>query len=42
MSGGVVAEGLVKRFGPFTALAGVDFTAQEGTVVGLLGPNVAG
>ena len=42
MNGGVVAEGLVKRFGRFTALAGVDFTAQEGTVVGLLGPNGAG
>ena len=42
MSGGVVAEGLVKRFGTFTALAGVDFSVDEGTVVGLLGPNGAG
>src|SRR5207302_10035 len=42
VSGGVVAEGLVKRFGPFTALAGVDFAVEEGTVVGLLGPNGAG
>ena len=42
MSGGVVAEGLVKRFGDFTALGGVDFMVPEGTIVGLLGPNGAG
>jgi ABC-2 type transport system ATP-binding protein len=42
VSGGVIAEGLIKRFGSFTALAGVDFSAAEGTVVGLLGPNGAG
>ncbi len=40
--GGVVAEGLVKRFGTFTALDGVDFAAPAGTVTGLLGPNGAG
>jgi ABC-2 type transport system ATP-binding protein len=40
--GGVVAEGLVKRFGSFTALDGVDFVAPEGSVTGLLGPNGAG
>jgi energy-coupling factor transporter ATP-binding protein EcfA2 len=39
---GVVAEGLVKRFGDFTALAGVDFEVPEGELVGLLGPNGAG
>ncbi len=39
---GVVAEGLVKRFGTFTALAGVDFVVPEGKLVGLLGPNGAG
>jgi ABC-2 type transport system ATP-binding protein len=32
----------MKRFGRFTALAGVDFEVAEATVVGLLGPNGAG
>ena len=36
------AEGLVKRFGKTTALAGVDLSARAGTVFGLLGPNGAG
>ncbi len=35
-------EGLVKRFGKTTALAGVDLSARSGTVFGLLGPNGAG
>jgi len=39
---GVVAEGLVKRFGDFTALDGVDFVVEEGGLAGLLGPNGAG
>ena len=39
---GVVAEGLVKRFGDFTALKGVDFVVPEAALVGLLGPNGAG
>ena len=39
---GVTAVGLVKRFGDFTALAGVDFEVAEGELVGLLGPNGAG
>ncbi|GAB3995892.1 hypothetical protein GCM10029992_14360 [Glycomyces albus] len=36
------AWGLVKRFGATTALAGVDLSAEEGTVLGVLGPNGAG
>src|SRR3984885_3266965 len=38
----VHVEGLVKRFGSTTALAGVDLDVEEGTVFGLLGPNGAG
>ncbi|HKT03417.1 MAG TPA: ATP-binding cassette domain-containing protein [Rugosimonospora sp.] len=38
----VQAEGLVKRFGSTTALAGVDLAVRQGTVLGLLGPNGAG
>ncbi len=39
---GVVARGLVKRYGKVTALAGVDLEVPKGTVLGLLGPNGAG
>src|SRR3954447_2864550 len=35
-------EGVVKRFGTTTALAGVDLDVEEATVFGLLGPNGAG
>ena len=35
-------EGLVKRFGEQTALAGVDFEVPAASVFGLLGPNGAG
>ena len=38
----IVAEGVVKRFGAVTALAGVDVDVPAGTVLGLLGPNGAG
>src|ERR1700744_5274225 len=38
----VHVEGLVKRFGSTTALAGVDLDVEEATVFGLLGPNGAG
>ena len=38
----VHVEGVVKRFGTTTALAGVDLDVAEATVFGLLGPNGAG
>jgi ABC-2 type transport system ATP-binding protein len=34
--------GLVKRYGPVTALAGVDLQIRPGEIFGLLGPNGAG
>jgi len=36
------ATGLVKRYGDITALAGLDLSVPEGSVLGLLGPNGAG
>lgn len=38
----IVATGLVKRYKEVTALAGLDLSVAEGTVLGLLGPNGAG
>jgi ABC-2 type transport system ATP-binding protein len=38
----VRASDLVKRFGSVTALDGVSFEVEKGTVTGLLGPNGAG
>jgi ABC-2 type transport system ATP-binding protein len=38
----ILADGLVKRFGDVTALAGVSFEVPAGKVLGLLGPNGAG
>ena len=38
----VVARGLTKRFGSFTAVDGIDFTIQPGEAFGFLGPNGAG
>jgi len=42
MTYAVQAEGLVKRFGKTTALAGVDLAVRTGSVLGVLGPNGAG
>jgi ABC-2 type transport system ATP-binding protein len=40
--GGVLIEGLYKKFGDFVALNGVDLAVPPGTVGGVLGPNGAG
>jgi ABC-2 type transport system ATP-binding protein len=42
MSDAFQAEGLVKRFGKTTALAGIDLRVRTGEVHGFLGPNGAG
>jgi oleandomycin transport system ATP-binding protein len=42
MSAVIEAVGLEKRFGSTLALAGTDFSAEQGTVLALLGPNGAG
>jgi len=38
----IEADGLVKRYGAITALAGVSCTVQRGEIFGILGPNGAG
>ncbi len=38
----IVARGLTKRFGDFTAVSDVSFEVPQGEVFGLLGPNGAG
>jgi oleandomycin transport system ATP-binding protein len=42
MTYAIQAEGLVKRFGETTALAGAELAARTGTVLAVLGPNGAG
>jgi ABC-type branched-subunit amino acid transport system ATPase component len=39
---GLVATGIVKRFGGLVALDGAEVTAPLGTITGLIGPNGAG
>jgi len=41
MTHAIWAEGLVKRFGETTALAGVDLAVRTRSVLGLLGPSGA-
>ncbi|HET7523584.1 MAG TPA: ATP-binding cassette domain-containing protein, partial [Acidimicrobiales bacterium] len=38
----VMARGLVKQFGSFTAVDAIDFEVARGEVFGFLGPNGAG
>jgi len=38
----IAVRGLVKRFGPVTAVAGVNFEVRTGELFGFLGPNGAG
>jgi ABC-2 type transport system ATP-binding protein len=38
----IEVQQLVKKFGAFTAVAGIDFTVEEGEFFGFLGPNGAG
>ncbi len=38
----LTVSGLTKRFGGFTALNAVSFEAQEGEILGLIGPNGSG
>src|SRR3972149_3903611 len=38
----ILARGLVKRSGEFTAVDGISFTVQAGECFGFLGPNGAG
>ena len=38
----IEAKQLVKRYGDFTAIAGIDFQVRKGESFGFLGPNGAG
>jgi ABC-2 type transport system ATP-binding protein len=38
----VIAQDLVKRFGDFTAVDGIDFVVKSGEIFGFLGPNGSG
>ena len=38
----VKIENLIKRFGKFTALNGIDLTVNQGEIYGFIGPNGAG
>jgi ABC-2 type transport system ATP-binding protein len=38
----ITVEGVTRKYGSFTAVDDVSFTAQTGRVTGFLGPNGAG
>ncbi|NIM96206.1 MAG: ATP-binding cassette domain-containing protein [Anaerolineales bacterium] len=38
----ILANGLIKRFGTFTAVGGIDFTVRRAEIFGFLGPNGSG
>jgi ABC-type multidrug transport system ATPase subunit len=38
----IIAQGLTKRFGDFTAVNNIDFQVQRGEIFGFLGPNGSG
>jgi ABC-2 type transport system ATP-binding protein len=38
----IIAKGLCKRYGKYTAVDGIDLTIHRGEIFGLLGPNGAG
>ncbi|HEU5357738.1 MAG TPA: ATP-binding cassette domain-containing protein [Gemmatimonadales bacterium] len=42
MTVAIDVRNIVKRFGDFTAVAGISFGVQDGEIFGLLGPNGAG
>jgi ABC-type multidrug transport system ATPase subunit len=42
LMGAIELRGVVKRFGPITAVDGLDLDVPEGTCLGFLGPNGAG
>ncbi len=38
----IIAQGLTKKFGEFTAVNGIDFEVRRGEIFGFLGPNGSG
>src|SRR6187399_2318218 len=42
MSNAIEVKDIVKKFGDFTAVNGINFEVKDGEIFGLLGPNGAG